>query len=75
MLGNGYQAYWELQKLRAQGKLSPKWIPGAKNVMSDTLSWGGIPEWLARRGVRKGCNLREVAYGIRRAEVSWNKNI
>ena len=75
MLGNAYLAHWELQKLRAQCKISPKWIPGAKNVTADTLSRGGIPEWLARRGVRKGCNLSEVAYGIQRAELSWNKNI
>ena len=75
MLGNGYLAYWELLKLQAQCKISPKWISGVKNVTADTLSRGGVPEWLARRGVRKVCNLREVAHGIRRAELSWNKNI
>ena len=75
MLGSGYLAYWELQKLRAQCKISPKWIPRAKNVTADTLSRGGIPDWLARRGVRRVCNLREVAFGIRRAELSWNKII
>ena len=74
MLGNGYLAYWELQKLRAQCKISPKWIPGAKNVTADTLSKGWYTRMASSKRSSAGMQL-ERSRLWNPPSCAWNKNM
>ena len=71
--GNQFLACFELQKYKLGCKISPRWLPGSKNYSADDLSRNKLPDWLRRGGVRRSCDLREVAFNVNNAEVSWNE--
>ena len=70
-LGTQFLACYELQKYKLRCKISPAWIPGHQNNTADAISRNSIPEWLCHSGIKRSCDLKEVAYLTNNAEPSW----
>ena len=73
IIGARYLAIWELRKYKLAYKVSPKWIPGNKNITADALSRGRVLRWLRRRGTRRFCNLRKLSWRLPNVELSWRE--
>ena len=69
--GLKFLAMWEITKFRLRCKVSPRWLPGSHNITADTLSRGGIPNYLRRVGVQTSCNLESFAMTWKHVEESW----
>ena len=72
--GTKFLALLESSKYIRECKISPKWIPSEANRTADDLSRGKIPEWLRRRGSRRGLSSKARELLALSPTATW-KNI